>query len=87
MIAYLSRVFIALSIFLNAICGGKTNQTLSATQYARKRLGKWHLCPVIDRIFFWDDDHCREAWVKWTIIHRAIRHYEDLGKKYFEKKG
>ena len=82
---YLSRVFIALSIFLNAICGGKTNQTLSATQYERKRRGLWNLCYIVDSIFFWEDDHCQEAWIKWKIIHHAINRYEKIGSKFFKK--
>ena len=83
---YLSRIAISFSILLNAICGGKTNQTLSATQYDRQRRGLWNLCWIIDGFFFWQDDHCRDAWIKWKIIHNAINRYDTLGEKYFNKK-
>jgi len=69
--AYFKRLMIALSIFLNVLFGGKSNQTVSATQHERRRNGKWHLCWLIDAIFM-DEDHCMESWVKWKIIHIAI---------------
>jgi len=83
--SYINRVCISFSILLNTIFGGKSNQTLSATQYERKRNGLWNICWLIDRIFFWDDRHCENAWVKWKIIHHAINHYECIGENFLKK--
>lgn len=73
---YLNRVGTSASIFLNVITGGKSNQTLSARQYARYRQGKPNLVWIIDEIFFLEDDHCMESWIKWEIISKAIKHYD-----------
>jgi len=72
MIKYISRVSIQASILLNVLFGGKLNQTVSATQHQRKRDGKINFAWLIDSIFFWDTEHCMEAWIKWKIIHNAI---------------
>lgn len=70
--AYLKRLLIAFSIFVNVLFGGKVNQTVSATQWQRKRDGKLHLVWLIDRVFYKDIEHCMQAWVKWQVIHTAI---------------
>ncbi|NDB27925.1 hypothetical protein EB151_00030 [archaeon] len=86
MIRYLSRVFVAFSIFLNSLVGGKNNQTLSALQYERKRKGKFNICFLIDFIWLWEGkDHCLEAWIKWQIINNAMSEYEKLAEKYYRK--
>ena len=69
---YLNRVCIQTSILINVLFGGKLNQTVSATQHQRKRDGKANLSYVIDLLFWWDMEHCMEAWVKWKVIHNAI---------------
>jgi hypothetical protein len=83
--SYINRVCVSFSILLNTIFGGKSNQTLSATQYERKRKGLWNVCWLIDKLFFWDPDHCENAWVKWKIIHGAINHYECIGENFLKK--
>lgn len=82
MTAYLNRLGTALSILINVITGGKSNQTLSARQYARMREGNPNLVWFIDRIFFLEEDHCMEAWIKWEIISKAIKHYDKEHKFY-----
>ena len=76
---YFARLFTAFSIMLNVIAGGKSNQTVSARQYERKRRGKFNAVYVIDRFFFWERDHCLESWVKWEIISYAIKKYDTAG--------
>jgi hypothetical protein len=80
---YFSRVFIAFSIFLNALLGGKNNQTLSAMQWQRKRKKKLNFVWLIDKFFFWQDDHCEDAWIKWQIINRAINRYDGIAENYY----
>lgn len=70
---------------INVLFGGSMNQTLSATQYQRKRDGKVNLVRLIDAVFFWERGHCEEAWIKWQIINRAIHRYNIVGEVFFEK--
>ena len=76
---YFSRVFTAISILVNVILGGKSNQTVSAGQYERKRQGKINAVILIDALFFMEKNHCLEAWVKWEIISYAIKRYDTVG--------
>lgn len=69
---YVNRVCIQVSILLNVLFGGKLNQTISATQHQRKRDGKANIASLIDSFFFWEVEHCMEAWLKWKMIHMAI---------------
>jgi len=72
LVRYLERIAIALSVLLNVILGGKSNQTLSARQYDRKRLGQINIVWLIDIIFFYDKDHCMMSWLYWNT-HKNIR--------------
>ena len=55
-------VFIALDQLVNAIACGWPDETLSS------RCWRWHIsgihwpCQLIDALFFWERDHCREAF-------------------------
>jgi hypothetical protein len=82
---YLNRVMISFSILVNTILGGKTNQTFSARNLDRKRRKKLNLVSLIDAIFFLEEDHCQEAWIKWTIIHAAISRYDNVCGIRYEK--
>ena len=81
---YIQRVTTAGSILINVIFGGRSNQTFSATQYQRKKDGKANIVWLIDKFFWWEADHCLGAWVKWKIIHTAIRHYDKLGEYFYD---
>lgn len=56
----LSEMLIAVaSRFVNAaILGGSTHQTISARAYVEG----WAARRIINRVFFWQGDHCRRAW-------------------------
>lgn len=69
---YLKRVAIALSILVNVILGGPSNQTFSARNYGWKRLQKLNIVWLIDFIVFWDQDHCMHSWIFWHT-GRSIR--------------
>ena len=88
---YFDRVFIAFSIFINVLLGGRINQTFSARNYQRRRDNKINLVRVINFLFR-DKNHCSESWVKWTIINQAIKKYDegmgfehDKRKHWYEK--
>jgi hypothetical protein len=78
MTKYINRIVIAFSILINALLGGKNNQTFSARNWQLKRNNKPNLVWLIDRVFFWEKDHCQESWIKWTIINSAITRYNDV---------
>ena len=80
---YFSRVAIAASIFLNALLGCRNNQTLSAAQWERKRLGKLNLVRYIDTLFWYEPDHCEQSWIKWCIINNAISQYDGIAEHYY----
>lgn len=62
---YIQRVGIALSVLLNVILGGYSNQTFSARNYGWKREGLPNLVWLIDILFWFDPDHCMNAWLYW----------------------
>jgi hypothetical protein len=62
---YFIRIGIAISVLLNVIFGGYSNQTLSARNYDFKKRGRPHIVPVIDKLFFWDHEHCKICWIYW----------------------
>lgn len=64
---YISRVGIAISVLFNVILGGYSNQSFSARNYAWKREGKPNLVWLIDKIFWFDPDHCMQAWSYWIV--------------------
>jgi hypothetical protein len=71
---YLQRIGMALSILLNVILGGKSNQSFSARNWDWKLEGKPNLVWLIDKIFWFDQDHCQGAWEFWFVIQQ---HYID----------
>jgi len=70
-INYFIRVITSLSVLINVILGGKSNQTISARQYDLKKRGKINLVRIIDIIFFWNSSHCMTSWSDWLIIEKG----------------
>lgn len=66
-VRYFSRVGTAVSVLLNVLLGGPSNQTLSARNYELKRNGKPNIVWLIDFLFFWDKDHCMNSWLYWFL--------------------
>lgn len=77
MLNYVLRVGITVSVLLNVVTGGASNQTFSARNYIWKHEGRRNLVDVIDRIFFWEPQHCMQCWVHWVI--RENRSNKPLG--------
>lgn len=65
-VRYFSRVGIALSVLLNVILGGSSNQTFSARNYALKRAGKPNLVGFLDALSG-EKDHCMTSWAYWFL--------------------
>ena len=74
---YLERISIALSILINVILGGYSNQTFSARNYAWKKEGKLNLVWLIDTIFWFDPDHCLDSWAYWYIRKNLETSYDN----------
>jgi hypothetical protein len=57
------RILIALDQLCNAVFGGWPDETLSSRAWRWEVKGKrsWPR-KVIDALFFWDKDHCRESF-------------------------
>lgn len=66
-VKYIERVGIALSVLLNVILGGPSNQTFSARNWGWKRRKKPNIVWLIDKVFFLEDQHCMTAWVYWRL--------------------
>lgn len=62
---WVKEIAVAFDQMLNAVLGGTSDETLSSRAH-RMRVKRhpytWWLADVIDAIFFWDDDHCKEAY-------------------------
>lgn len=55
---YLKSVAIGIDQLLNTVLGGYPDETLSARSYRKQ--DAWYY--IINKIFFWQKDHCRESW-------------------------
>lgn len=56
------QVLVAIDQLINTCIGGFADETLSARAYRRKLRGKGGVAKVIDYVFFWQDEHCKEAY-------------------------
>jgi hypothetical protein len=61
----LEQLLISIDQVFNAIFGGMADETLSARAYRKKSVSKkWYIAyKVINKIFFWQKDHCYEAYL------------------------
>ena len=55
----LKQVAIAIDQLFNTLLGGMADETLSAR--AHRTGSAWE--PVIDALFFWQDDHCFQSYI------------------------
>ena len=65
MMSYLKRVGIALSVLLNVVLGGASNQTFSARNWQRKKDGLINFVWCIDLLL--GKGHCTACWVHWKL--------------------
>lgn len=61
MFQYVKNLLIALDQLLNTILGGHPDETLSSRAYHLRRKGDFWASNIINGIFFWQRDHCRES--------------------------
>jgi hypothetical protein len=60
---YLEQVLIAFDQLLNAMGGGMADETLSARAYRLSVKGNAWPAILIDGLFFWQDEHCYNAYL------------------------
>lgn len=62
---YFMRIAIAFDQLANALIGGWPDETLSAYAHRMREKGQpywgW-TAGAINRLFFWQADHCKSAW-------------------------
>lgn len=56
------QVLVAIDQLLNTLIGGMADETLSARAYRRYLRGKPWCARIINILFFWQDNHCKEAY-------------------------
>lgn len=61
---YFLQVLIALDQLVNALLGGWADETLSSHAHRGHRNGKWYgfMRHIINLMFFWQVDHCKDAF-------------------------
>ncbi len=72
---YAMNVLAALSQLLNALLFGDCNMTFSARCHVRQDEPLFAvLRPVVDALFWFDDDHCRSSWLRdIEFSHKVVR--------------
>jgi hypothetical protein len=57
------EVAVAVDQLMNAIFGGYSDETISARSWRLRECRPYcYLRPVIDKLFFWQPDHCRASY-------------------------
>lgn len=59
---YVTKVLIAVDQLANAVRGGHPDETLSAAAHRRHLEGRSGWRNLINALFFWQEDHCRDAY-------------------------
>jgi hypothetical protein len=66
---YLWNLLEATSQWLNALLGGNPNITVSANAYLKREKNPLRY-KLINKLFWWQEDHCRDSWVSDIIFAR-----------------
>lgn len=56
------QILIAIDQLFNTLLGGYADETISSAAHRRRMLGRPVLAAVIDALFFWQKDHCEQAY-------------------------
>ena len=84
------QVALALDQLFNTLLGGLADETLSARAYRQRHKKRWTIVmKVLDSLFFWQDDHCLNAYVSEVIrahLPNEYRDWESIGE-HFKTRG
>lgn len=75
MTTYVMKVLIAFDQLANAVRGGHPDETLSAAAHRSHEAGKSGWRNLINALFWWQEDHCRDA-------HASELQRKQLPKEY-----
>jgi hypothetical protein len=75
---YLWNLLEATSQWLNALLGGNPNITISAHAYLRREHWPWRY-KLINRLFWWQEDHCKLSWASDLMFARKALHELERG--------
>lgn len=76
--AYLTSLAIAIDQLLNVLLLGSPDETLSSRAYRADRDGKVFgrfFRPLINTLFFWQDQHCRAAYKAEVSRRQYPKHF------------
>jgi hypothetical protein len=77
----IKQILIAIDQLLNTLLGGWADETLSSRiwrLYARDKLSGRILKPVIDTIFFFQKDHCYQAFLSEVNRRQLPRDFQEI---------
>ena len=77
---YVMKVLIAFDQLANAVRGGHPDETLSAAAHRRHVAGKSGWRNVINALFWWQEDHCRDAHINEAGRKHLPTAYADKAK-------
>lgn len=62
---YITNILLALDQLANALFGGKSDETISARAYRQQfKKKRWKIARIIiDKLFFFQKDHCYKAFI------------------------
>lgn len=58
---YLKNILIALDQFMNALCGGDPDETISSRIGKRRDAAEKFWAWVVDKLFFWQKEHTKHS--------------------------
>lgn len=63
--AYLKNILVALTQLLNTVLGGYPDESTSSRAHRQRRVKlRWDVTRrLINMVFFWEQDHCRDAYL------------------------
>ena len=77
----MKQVLIAVDQVFNTLLGGMADETLSARAYRQRDKHPWRMW-VIDRLFFFDGEHCYNSWLsEINRKHLPTVYRQDTGDK------
>lgn len=72
--AYIKHLLVGLDQLANAVIGGWPDESISSRAYRNRKLGGWKLAyRSINKVFFWQADHCHGAYVAETQRRHQLR--------------
>lgn len=72
------QVLIAVDQLANAVLGGYADETLSARAWRLRDAAPYSILrPAIDRLFFWQREHCRAAYDSERVRRQLPKEYSD----------